>query len=419
MKKIFVLLLSFALLFLTACNTNPPVDSTESGNSDGENLRDTIIGGDTKEFINLSSRIVFTMKTESNELYIVCYSKADKKIYFACYDPLCNHNSRSCFADIPNAMDSFYFSEVHFISNRFYVLSPLDAKIYSFNFDGTDMRKEYDAGYSQDMINANKGTIWSLNSLAYKNYIYIDQPVGDDGKPHTLRFDIEKGEMEDLTEQTGNYISHRFIYNGEIYGCGETKIAGNEVIIRGAYLKSDFDGRNLTQLDDLEYSSYFSGSLFFEKAVGNDDEYIGIQIFDMKTNEIKIIPKNMLGMAEDAIPSIAYVDENYVYYYNSQRFIIGYKPHPITGLMTVPVYSREGKLYRMNHDGTNPVCIFDDSTYSLNGYDCTISDNIIILEAERSGVQDGVAATWDRGYYVGTIGEDGKIAELKLIEFVG
>jgi len=419
MKKIFALFLACALVFLTACNHVPPL---ASGSTDGTNdpqkpsasvLKDTIIGWDGGNFLNLPSRIVFEKDVSDGHRNNVYYSKADGKIYLYCYDPLCTHKSGSCLAEPPSAITPFSFSEVHFINDRFYVLSVMNAQIYSFNFDGTDMKLEYDAGYSNEV----PGPIWALTSFSYEDYIYINQYAGYDGKQHTLRFHVETGEMEDLTQKTGNYIFPRFIYNGEIYGYGESRIEDGK-IVGGGYFKADLNLERLEEVEEIEAGLYFYGNRFFNRAWGENDKIIGIQILDMKTGEMTVISNADLGMDEDSKPEIACVDENYVYYFNSKKIVAGYKPHPKTGELSVPVTVNDAKLYGMNHAVTNPVCIFDDSKFSLDGYCATAFDGSILIRACFYHVRDGVCEKYGTCYYLGTLREDGTIGEFEEVEIV-
>ena len=93
MKKFFALLLAFTLLFLTACNNNPADSTAGTGTGTGTGtanpqnpapsneleLKDTIVGHYTREFINLPSRVIY-----ANGAMRYYYSKADGKQYDYC-----------------------------------------------------------------------------------------------------------------------------------------------------------------------------------------------------------------------------------------------------------------------------------------------------------------------------------------------
>lgn len=410
MKKLWILFLVYSLLFLTACNRVPAEEPQIP-----PGLQDTVCAADNGEYLRLPSRVIFEMSVAPGKTYNVYYNKADGKVYPYCYDPLCSHDGGNCLAS-PGADATIhtYFSEIHFIGQRFYLVSVVNGKIFSFDFDGSDMKKEYDAGYAEESL---VGSVWGLGSIAYGDYIYINQHKGDDGNPHVLRFHVGKGEMEDLTAKTGNYISPMFIYNGEVYGTAPSSIV-EDVLVRGKYMKSDLALKSMKQIEQPNSSLYFSGSRFFRSAYDENNTCIGIGLYDMKTGKTEVIPTASLGMPEGARPEVACVDETYVYFYNSQKIIIGYQPHPEKEDVTVPIYRNDGKLYRMKHDGTEPVCICDDPEQSFDGYYAVAFDDMIIIKGEYIRIQGDVVKKEGQGYRIGRLGEDGMIREWELIEAV-
>ena len=158
MKKLFALILALSLLFLTACNTKPSVDGstgskkpnvTEDVSDWKESLRDQII---TKQYdiFDLSSRIVFQIGSDSTYYY----SKADGKAYIYCYDPICDHTDYTCLANPGHFTEGFGFTNTAFINDRFWCVT-LYGKIYSFSFDGSDKKLEYDADGRQKPLGRN------------------------------------------------------------------------------------------------------------------------------------------------------------------------------------------------------------------------------------------------------------------------
>ena len=133
MKKVFVFFLSILLLFLTACNTTPPVNSSSSESSgdqpDNSLTRDEIVAHGSGNFINLPSRVMFTMSIGDGIRYNVYYSKVDGKVYPCCYDPLCDHLGGKCLAAPHVDMPMYPSYIVHFLNNRFYVVSETEGKI--------------------------------------------------------------------------------------------------------------------------------------------------------------------------------------------------------------------------------------------------------------------------------------------------
>ena len=417
MKKFFALLLAFSCLFLTACNNNPAVSTTvtgtDTGTSNSQNQgttdnaedQDTIIYNRTWSCIDLPSRVVYN----SNKVYY--YSKADGKAYVYCFDPLCKHTDGFCLAQPSNAeLPDWNLQCTFFINNRFYTVTLL-GQVVSFSFDGTDKKIEYDAGYDLSMA-SHLG--WSSNTTFYGQYIYIDQRTDEKGNPHTLRFNTETGEMEDLTEKSGNYILPCFFYNGELYGRDENLF----------WVKSDINLISFEQIEKIPISRYWSGSCFFGPAKDDKWNTVGVEIYDMKTGESMVIPNSAFGVSDGVVVELVCVDENYLYYYHKKQELVGYYPHPKTGELMPKYRINDGKLYRANHDGTNAVCIYDDPDpgyefLSTEGaYIAVVFDDQILINGQYWSVIDGIATSRSSGLLSGTIGADGKISELKPVEVV-
>lgn len=433
MKKLFALLLAFMLLFLTACNNTPPSGtngdgSSESSDNSGTDTQspsadipeNTLVGNGNTHFIHLPSRVMFYANIASGKSYNVYYSKADGKVYVYCFDPLCDHSGGKCLA-FPSYFDeesggvvnnSLDMGTVRFINGRFYGVVSSSGKIISFNFDGTDMKIEYDAGYREGEAPPNGP--WSPNTAAYGPYLYIDQRpvVSLDGKKHTLRFNVETKEMVDLTEQTGHYAWPAYFYNDIVYADTESY----------SPIKTNLDFTVWEETEPFEISQYFSGNMIIYSVHDEKWNTLGIGSYDVTSGERKVYTNEMLGMPEDAIVSMLAMDEDYIYFYNSNRILAGYQLHPKTG-QKIAVYKYDGKIYRAEHDGTNAVCIYDDPDMDYDINRATVFDgNTIIVYGKyyRSieGDIEGLVEEYGGGYYVGKIGADGKINDLKPVEIV-
>jgi len=414
MKKLFSLFLALSLLFLTACNTNPPTSSDGSSSSNTSSDTDlpfgTAIPEDTvvtnlssyHEVIETPSRIIFNAQIGSGEYYNVYYSKADGKVYPYCFDSLCDHSGGKCLA-VPGSLydeqnllfDSISLTNIRFINDRFYAVSANSGRILSFNFDGTNMKIEYDGQYSTDFI-CSQG-VWKPNIMVYGPYIYIDQrpTTSSDGKPHTLRFNVTTKEMEDLTEKTGNYAYPSFFYNNEMYG----NISSAEPI------KASLDLSVFEERENIGHFTIASGSKLFGRSLDAQGKPDGILSYNMKTGEtFKIDNTSLESPAIDSSQNIVYVDENYIYFY-----------HYVSEKIGKAYYARNTKLYRVKHDGDDLLCIYENPSFSFDGHSAAIFDGKILIE----GHYFNGSVNYDRGYYVGTFGEDGIVEELKPIEFVG
>ena len=418
MKKILYLFLALCLLFLTACNTisstSSDGSSTSSSSDDKQmpstsDFEDSIIQNKFVDFIHLPSRVIFSTSISSGTQFNVYYSKTDGKAYIYCFDPLCDHSDGKCLAQpITVNTSGIYFGDTKFINNRFWCAALFTGKIISFNFDGTDMKIEYDAKHSMDKLPT--GGVFSPGIMAYDSCLYIpqDSTSSTDGKPHVLQFNTETGEMNDLTEKTGNYLIINFFYNGNIYGQTEM----------GEPCKCDLDLDNMEIIEKIPVANHYSGSRAFETMYDEKGNMIGIEVCDMKTGDTVEITNSALGIPENATPEISFVDDNYMYFYHSKKELVGYYPHPKTGKQVARYRWNDGKLYRANHDGANVICIHNETNFEFDG-ESIVFDNKIISKGKYVGMRNGIADSWGSGYYAGTFDENGMINEWKPIEVVG
>ena len=400
MKKLFALLLALTMLFLTACNNSPTDSTSGTGTDDSQNaetvseleVKDTIFYNLNMGFIDLPSRIIY----DAGKVYY--YSKADGNAYVYCFDPLCEHKDGYCMANSSTAKAPFIFENTFFINNRFYYHTGF-GQIISFSFDGTDKKIEYDGEYEEFEI---PGNFWG-HCMSAGHYIYIDlySYASEDGKAHTLRFNVETGEMEDLTEKTGNYIWPTFLYNGMIYGYDEGV----------GFLKADLDLNSCEEIEKIPYTSNCFGSCFYS-IVRAKDGNMKVRVYDMKTESTEYY--EIPGLKNLAIT--LYVDENYIYFYQKEIIYLGdrwykdeLKPYEKTN---------NGSIYRVNLDGTGLVCIYEEDDFEITGRVAVVSGDQFLVEGRNIIVRDNQVETWDSGVLVGTIGADGKIDSLDPVEVV-
>ena len=399
MKKLFALLLAFSCLFLTACNQNPADSTIGKGNPQNPiqpnetELKDTIIYNKTRDFIDLPSRIVYD---DGGIVYY--YSKADGKAYVYCFDPLCEHKG-DCLAR--PYVKNWNFQCTFFMDNRFYTTTAY-GQIISFSFDGTDMKIEYDAGYDPQTVHQFG---WTPNPSSYGKYIYVPLRADEKGNPHILRFHIETGEMEDLTEKTGNYVLPIFFYNGELYGTSSDSIT---------WIKSDLGLQSCEVIEEIPVFSYISGNCFFSYVYNDQWDIDGIEIYDMKTGESEILTNELMGIEHE--PQIVFIDEDYIYFYQLESIYLG---DIIVKDELKPYYKgNDGSLYRVNRDGSGLICIYEESEFQIIDFEATIAGDHFLIKGQNVRVRDHVKETWDSGVLVGTIGADGKIDRLDPVEVV-
>ena len=405
MKKLFALLLAFTLLFLTACNNNPAASTTTGTGADNSQnagtvneleLKDMIVCNDNKGWIDLPSRIVYHQNGQN-----YYYSKVDGQSYVYCFDPLCNHEGGDCLANPANSQIlGWLFEYTLFINDRFYTQTPY-GKIVSYAFDGTDMRIEYDAGYDPKMVNQ---IGWTSNPVAFGSYIYINQRKDEEGKPNTLRFNTETGEMENLTKKTGNYILPYYFYNGVLYGRDS----------RWLWVKSDIDLNSCEEIEKFQIFNISHGSRFFYEAQDDEWNTVGIAVGDMKTGESEVLTNETIGIDHPAY--IFCVDEDYIYFYQQESIYLG--EILIKGELKPTTKGNNGSIYRINHDGTGLVCIYEEDDFEITGRVAVVSGDQFLVEGRNIIVRDNQVETWDSGVLVGTIGADGKIDSLDPVEVV-
>lgn len=437
-KKSFVILLVLTPLLLTACNNQPletsnsasrteqtestgnyqttentqtsettvtgeTTNKTENPNENqgyqvAKELKDKIVPyGANQSFIILPSRILYTHRLAEDKLigdrysvtsnsYLCYYSKADKENYVYCFDPLCDH--KKCSAT------SVLVSMTTYCNGSFYAINLKE--LYSFSFDGTEKKKidlhEDFEGY----------TFWGIDS--YDIYVYIEA-VTQTGEKCFLRLNTEISEIIALTEKN---INIDFFYNGKIYGYRD-----------GKQIRCDLSFENIEEYDfpflqyNLVEDHIFIG-VETETVMENGqyiDCYYGIQTYNFETKEEMLIPTDVIG---HEVSEILYADENYFYFTANEPVLIG--KSFISPENDSYNYSG-GKLYRVNRDGTNCICIFNDPKIEFLG-SAMIYEDIILVHARECGLINGKVQTWNESIYIGTIQADGTIDKLEYIEVI-
>jgi len=437
MKKLFSLFLALSLLFLTACNIAPSTGTTASGPQDGgttesqapgssgtekepwnwqDELQDQIvIATYSSEMIDIPSRIIFESYLDDRDgEHTLYFSKADEKAYIYCFDPLCNHTDMTCLAK-PN--DGTFQSlgwnlgNSFLYENRFYCVTH-HGQIASFSFDGTDKRIDYDMEY--EFPPHQQYTVW-YPAGRYGPYLYIDLNMDLSGaERHLLRYNLDTKEMEDLTEKTGNYISPSYFYNGKIYGQGMASKTGDTQFV------ADLDLNTIEVNENFVYQEYCSGNLIVGYTYVNNNSTMqsGIDIFNIETGEHTTISHKELGTGDYVI--VATVTDEHIYFYEGKGVFLGKITQIVNGKEKEIAVSKRnnGKLYRMDLDGTNIVCVYDNPDYELNRNTVIYGDRVVI-QGQYVKLENGEKKVWGGPLQVAVINEDGTFGEFREVEFVG
>jgi hypothetical protein len=221
--------------------------------------------------------------------------------------------------------------------------------------------------------------------------------------------------MENLTEKTGNYISPQYFYNGMIYGHGKFSQTGD------AYFKADLDLNTVEIFDEtarLEQSvgSIIVGPVYAERnSVEVIPKQIGVSFYNIETGERKIITNEELGLGGS--PRFICATEEYLYFYIAQTIEIGTITVDRNGKETqIKVHKgNNGKLYRMNPDGTGIVCVYDNPDYELDENMVVYGDKVV-MQGQYIAIENGEKKVWGGLIQVATINPDGTIGEFVEVE---
>ena len=210
--------------------------------------------------------------------------------------------------------------------------------------------------------------------------------------------------MENLTQKTGNYILPYYFYNGALYGRDS----------KWLWVKSDIDLNSCEEIEKFQIFKFSHGSRFFYEAQDDEWNTVGIAVCDMKTGESEVLTNETIGIDHPAY--IFCVDEDYIYFYQQESIYLG--EILIKGELKPTTKGNNGSIYRVNHDGTGLICIYEEDEFEITGQEAVIAGDKILIEGHNIRIRDNQVETWDSGVLVGTIGADGKIDSLDPVEVV-
>ncbi len=444
MKKAIILFFLLTSLFLTACNTETPqtsdtdrtTDTTQtttaststtettstaqtSDTTEKTEVSDTtqttettvgqteipevrnpdvvLFGRDViGDFFETPMGIAFSSKQKNGGSdRLAYYVPEEGKAYIYCFDPTCDH-SRNCVA---NGLSRAIYSEY-------------DDRLYSALFYYFESYSRY--AMDKQVIDrseiAENASLWSITQ--YENYIYLraevtteDESYKGSTETHIIRYNIDDGTIVDLTEKTGFDFHPSYFYDGYIYG-SYSVIEGD--VYTSYYGRTDLDFENFEPCEPLPGNFSFSkGTEFFGVDKVSENE-CGIKIYDVATGEVTVLAQQTIGRK---VLEVVAADENYIYFLADET----YEFYDAIGNVAA-WNSGAGKIYRINRDGTNRICVYDDNMmffdYHMYMY---VDDNVLLTYAEK--YDPNTCRTSSKGIYIGKFDKNGKIEKLKWLEY--
>ncbi len=386
MKKLFAIILALAVLLLVSCGETPVESNPTETTAETPEITkrgQLVHNRENDYFYETNTRVIFFSHVPREDI-AAYYSKVDGQGYYLCFDPLCEHEWGSCkaFEVFLSRVDSthIYKERIYYTSSQWEdpATGTWKPALMSCSFDGTDIRMEYKFKTDQKAM------------PSYDRYMYF-QDFGGDGWMMLLRYDLETGEMRNLSAEQGYpklVSSPNFFYNDKMYfhtnvGFGEANLDLSD------YQATSEQSETLYRICDGA-QCYGSRSASFGpptmKAFTD-----GIHIYDIETNEEIIVPPEVCG---GEYGYVCHVDADYIYY------CIEYDPNRKSNRY-------HGKIFRMKWDGTDAKCIYDNPEMDINGNLYVTGDTMLIGMTTY-----GNNYALSKEVYVAHIEEDGMLTDV-------
>ena len=395
MKKLLSLVLVFTMLFiLVSCLKN---DQNENHQQDSSFYYPALSG-----MTETPTRILYTL---NDTLYY--YNKIEEESYVFCFDPLCHHdNYKECISlrFIMNGTNSVirYCEE----NNRFYALR--GQKLFSFSFDGSDLREEYSFGEDGALDSLFYDSSSSMDLNIFENHVYFITFDMERGTRNLMRLDINTGKTENLSAHLTEKLVSYSIVDGAFY---LTLQNGKE---SGVY-RSDMNLENMTKLSDsihpsMTYASVWNGKQYFyinyEKQ-GNKNVPVSIMAYSPETDtETKIFE-----ITDGIVPTILAASETELYFIKSEPTAFGTET---VRDQEREVYNAFSKIYKLSiADG---VC-----ETVMNNLSCEVSklyfldDNKVLILGQHCEGGEGTASKMAE-LFMADIGADGSFENVRTME---
>lgn len=351
--KTKVALLLLLSVLLTSCNNTPLDDTTLPKNEEQTQ----------KTYVDYSRDILMTDSPTRliylSGYHINYYNKLDGELYPFCFDPLCSHSSSDCLSMKFIMIDNDHMIQYSEFDNRFYILRGM--KLYSFSFDGSDIKLEYEFGEDGDMSEMRYSPLNLGNLTIYGHYAYMRLKDEETGRRKLMRYHLSDKVMETLYYESnkGELIDY-YIQNDRLYLNLFDEDDGYKMYssdMNASDLKEDSSINNMIYFDPL-----YNGKYYFETSVHYEGDvliYDGITKYDPVSNQREKIYDNASGKS---IRLLATTKEK-LYFIVCDPISIGYETNRAG---TYEKFNYCSKIYCLNIEDGTCNTVFDDIRYSIN-----------------------------------------------------
>ncbi len=369
-KMISLFLACVLILSFTACDTLP-AETTGGSKFATENQVPPV---NAFTLSNAYPRDNYITETPTGLLYFVgkqlyYYNKLTEENDLFCFDPVCDHGG------YPNCISYKFFSmrvstqtiEYCDYDRRFYALR--GEQIYSFSFDGSDLRHVASFGEVGKFENDDSARgSYKAEGLMYLSiqgkYLYFLSRDSETGNRVMYRYDVETDKTEQLfSELDAIYCFH----------VGEKGIYMSLVGENAGFYRANLDGTCLTRVRDYFESNcchdIFDGErMFFVKSVSESSGRVDIIVaYDPETDTYEELYKITDGVRHIPVA----VTDDYVYLVRGVY----------TGRDSVP-----RQLLRIDRESGEMITVLDDAAYDAEGV-YFFTDKILLYSTFQNTLQ--------------------------------
>ena len=395
MKKLLSLVLAFVMLFtLVSCVKN---DQNENHNEESSFYYPALSG-----MTETPTRILYTL---NDTLYY--YNKIEEESYVFCFDPLCHHdNYQECISlrFMMNGTNSVirYCAE----NNRFYALR--GQKLFSFSFDGSDLREEYSFGEDGGLDSLFYDSFSSMDLNIFENNVYFITFDMERGTRNLMRLDINTGKTENLSA----HLTEKLVSYSIADGCLYLNLQNGKE--SGVY-RADMNLENMTKLSDSLHPSMTYASVWNEKQYfyinyenkENKNVPVSIMAYSPETDtETKIFE-----ITDGIVPTILAASETELYFIKSEPTAFG--TETVRG-KEKEVYNAFSKIYKLSiADG---VCepVMNDLSCEVSKLYFLDNSKVLILGQYCEGGEGTASKTAEM--FTADIGKDGNFKNVHILE---